>query len=188
MPEGAWSCGEGSAECQASHRSKRRCLTACGLRRLERHVIDSSTLRTPISLPTVSVVVSLSHRSRCLRQSTSECTTDSLAWHSVVAHSDAPTFVPFQLRQANLPQVLRSSPPACHQLPQAPLRSQQPAAPQEEAQVVVFAPTTSDSSDRKTRSAFFFPLLAPHPPSHHGARTDPHSVRCRHVLFALCAR
>ncbi|PYI36481.1 ubiquitin-domain-containing protein [Aspergillus indologenus CBS 114.80] len=40
-----------------------------------------------------------------------------------------------QLREVHLPQVLRSSPSPCHQLPQEEVRSHQPAPPQEEAQV-----------------------------------------------------
>ncbi|KAH9241875.1 hypothetical protein K456DRAFT_672644 [Colletotrichum gloeosporioides 23] len=40
-----------------------------------------------------------------------------------------------RLRGDDLPQVLRSSPSPCDQLPQAQVRSHQPAPPQEEAQI-----------------------------------------------------
>lgn len=57
----------------------------------------------------------------------SYCTTDSCCLVS-------------QLREADLPQVLRPPPSPCHQLPQARMRPLQPAPPQEEVKVVVFAP------------------------------------------------
>merc|ERR1712072_331374 len=64
------------------------------------------------------------------------------AWWSYRAFAQGPC-LQVQLREDDLPKVLRPSATTSHQLPQAEVRSQQPAPPKEEDQISV-SPSSMD--------------------------------------------